>query len=179
MSRVGKKIIQLPQKVKVELKGRNLHVEGPLGKLDAVVPHGITLEVKNSTVSVGLESADGRAGKYQGLVRALLAKMIQGVVKGYERQLEITGVGYKAELKGDVMTLTLGYTHQINFKLPAGINAKIDKLTTVTISGIDNQLVGQVAAQIRSFKKPEPYQGKGVAYLGEKIKRKVGKTGAK
>lgn len=180
MSRIGRKPVQVPDKVKVEAKGRALHVEGPLGRLDAIIPDGVTLTLEDGVARVGSPPETRQSRGYQGLVRALLQNMVVGVTKGYERSLEINGVGYKAELKGDTVTFTLGYTHPIDLKLPTGIQCLIDKSQTkLTIKGIDRQLVGQIAAQIRSYKKPEPYQGKGVKYADETIRRKVGKTGAK
>lgn len=180
MSRIGRKVIPLPEKVKITTTGRVVTVEGPLGKLDAVIPEGVTIQVDGKQVNIGApEATRGNAG-FQGLMRALLANMVHGVVHGYERNLEITGVGYKADLKGDMLTFALGYTHIIELKLPKTIKATIDKTQTkVSIKGVDKQLVGQIAAQIRSYKKPEPYKGKGVKYAEETIRRKVGKTGAK
>jgi large subunit ribosomal protein L6 len=180
MSRIGRKPIQIPDKVKVEAQGRTLHVEGPLGKLDAIIPAGVGVAIEKNMARVSPPLPTRQNRGFQGLVRALLQSMVVGVTEGYERSLEINGVGYKAELKGDTLTFTLGYTHPIDLKLPKGIQCVLDKgQTKLTIKGIDKQLVGQIAAQIRSFKKPEPYQGKGVKYAGEIIRRKVGKTGAK
>jgi len=180
MSRIGRKPIAIPDKVKLEVKGHAIHVEGPLGKLDAIFPEGVTVTVDKGVAHVGAPPETRANRGFQGLVRALLANMVNGVTKGYEKSLEITGVGYKAELKGDVLTLALGYTHPIDLKLPKGVQAIVDKTQTkLTIKGIDKQVVHQIAAQIRSFKKPEPYKGKGVKYANEIIRRKVGKTGAK
>lgn len=179
MSRIGNKPIQIPDKVKIELKGRNVHVQGPLGALDAVVPEGVGIEVSGNVAHIKAPAATRSNKGFQGLMRALLANMVNGVSKGYERTLEINGVGYKAEQKGSKLVIALGYSHPCEIELPQGISAKIDKQTVVTIKGIDKQVVGQIAAQIRAFKKPEPYQGKGVKYAEETIRRKVGKTGAK
>jgi len=180
MSRIGRKPVAVPDKVKIEMKGRALHVEGPLGKLDAILPEGVTVSVDNGVANVSDPPPNRQNRGYQGLVRALLANMVNGVVKGYEKSLEITGVGYKAELKGDTLTFSLGYTHPIDLKLPKGVQAIVDKSQTkLTIKGTDKQVVHQIAAQIRGYKKPEPYKGKGVKYAGEQIRRKVGKTGAK
>jgi large subunit ribosomal protein L6 len=180
MSRVGRKPIAVPEKVKVTVKERHVTVEGPLGKLDAIIPEGVTVKVDKNVINVGAPEAARNNRGYQGLMRALLANMVHGVLHGYERTLEITGVGYKAELKGDTVTFALGYSHLIHLKLPKTIKAVIDKSQTkVTIKGIDKQLVYQIAAQIRSYKKPEPYKGKGVKYAGENIRRKAGKAGAK
>lgn len=179
MSRVGRKPIPLPDKVKVSQNGRNLKVEGPLGNLDALLPEGLAISVDNNIATVGLPPPGRSSRGYQGLVRALMANMVEGVTKGYERKLQINGVGYKAELQGDTLVLSLGYSHPIQYKLPKGITAQVEKNTQVTVKGIDKQLVGQVAAQIRAFKVPEPYKAKGVKYAEETIRRKVGKTGAK
>jgi large subunit ribosomal protein L6 len=179
MSRIGKKAIPVPDKVKITTSGRKLHVEGPLGGLDAVMPDGVGVKIENNIAHVTAPELNRQNRGYQGLMRALLANMVNGVTKGYEKTLEINGVGYKAEQKGDKLVLQLGYTHPCELTLPKGIKAKIDKGTVVTITGPDKQVVGQVAAQLRSFKKPEPYKGKGVKYSTETIRRKVGKTGAK
>lgn len=179
MSRIGKKPIALPQKVKVETKGRTLTVEGPSGKLNAVMPEGVTITVTDGVAQVHPPKLNRANRGAHGLVRALLANMVKGVTQGYERTLEINGVGYKAEQKGTKLVLTLGYSHPCEIELPAGVTAKIDKQTVITIKGADKQVVGQMAAQLRAFKKPEPYQGKGVKYAEEVIRRKVGKTGAK
>jgi large subunit ribosomal protein L6 len=180
MSRIGRKPVAVPDKVKIVQKGRILVVEGPLGKLEAVIPEGVVVSLESGAAHVAAPPATRSSRGHQGMVRALLANMVRGVVDGYERSLEITGVGYKAEQKGNVVTFLLGYTHPIDLELPAGIKIVIDKgQTKLTVKGIDKQLVGQICAQIRSFKKPEPYKGKGVKYADEVIRRKVGKTGAK
>ncbi len=180
MSRVGRKPVAIPDKVKIQSSGRQLTVEGPLGKLDALMPEGVGVKVDGAVAQVTAPALTRANRGYQGLVRALLANMVKGVTAGYERSLEISGVGYKAELKGDQLTLSLGYTHPMSVTLPQGVQAIIDKSQTkVTIKGIDKQVVGQIAAQVRGFKEPEPYKGKGVKYAEEVIRRKVGKTGAK
>ncbi|OGQ83987.1 MAG: 50S ribosomal protein L6 [Deltaproteobacteria bacterium RIFOXYA12_FULL_58_15] len=179
MSRIGRKPVEIPNKVKIEVVDQLLKVTGPLGNLQENMPEGVTVNVSDKVANVGAPTKNRQNRGYQGLVRALLANMVVGVTKGYERKLEIHGVGYKAEAKGDGVLLSLGYSHQINFKLPKGVKAEIEKNTLVTIKGIDKQAVGQVAAQIRGFRGPEPYKGKGVRYLGEQIRRKVGKAGAK
>lgn len=179
MSRVGRKPVVIPEKVKVENRAGVLFVEGPLGKLDTRLPEGVSVDIQESTVLVGAPEFNRRNHGYQGLVRALLANMVEGVSKGFSRTLEIHGVGYKAEQSGDVITFNLGHSHPKSIKIPKGIDAKIDKQTVVTISGADKQLVGQIAAQIRSFRLTEPYKGKGVKYSDEIIRRKVGKAGAK
>lgn len=180
MSRIGRKPIPVPDKVKISTSGRKLAVEGPLGKLDALIPEGVTVKVENAVATIGAPPKTRQSRGFQGMVRALLANMVKGVTAGYERSLEINGVGYKAELKGDTLHFALGFSHPVSLKLPKGVQAIVDKAQTkLTIKGIDKQVVGQIAAQIRGFKKPEPYQGKGVKYADETIRRKVGKTGAK
>lgn len=180
MSRVGRKPIAVPEKVKIEIRGRHVHVEGPLGQLDAVIPHGVTIAVEQGILHIGAPQATRGNRGYQGMMRAVMANMVHGVVHGYEIMMEISGVGYKAELKGDTLIFALGYTHLIPLKLPKTVKAVVDKSQTkVTIKGVDKQLVGQIAAQIYGYKKPEPYKGKGVNYAGRPIRRKVGKAGAK
>ncbi len=180
MSRIGRKAITVPDKVKVTTNGRHLHVEGPLGKLDMLMPEGVGVKMEGHIAHVSAPPKTRSSRGHQGMVRAILANMVNGVTKGYEKNLEINGVGYKADLKGDSITFALGYTHPITLKLPKGITAVVDKTQTkVTIKGADKQMVGQIAAQIRGYKEPEPYKGKGVKYAEEVIKRKVGKTGAK
>ncbi|MEM6559818.1 MAG: 50S ribosomal protein L6 [Myxococcota bacterium] len=180
MSRIGKLPIAVPDKVKISTTGRTVTVEGPKGKLDAILPTGVELAVEGSEVTVNPPAKRTRGnGGFQGLARSLVANMVHGVAEGYSRTLEINGVGYKAEMKGKTLVLTLGYSHPCELELPAGIEAKIDKGTVVTISGPDKQMVGQVAAQVRGFKVPEPYKAKGVKYADETIRRKVGKAGSK
>lgn len=181
MSRIGNKPLQIPDKVKIDVKGRALKVEGPLGKLEAVMPDGVEVKVQGGVASVAPPPSRTRSNRgYQGLVRALMGNMVQGVSKGYERGLEISGVGYKADLQGRTLTMVLGYTHPVRLNLPDGIEVIIDKSQTkVTVKGIDKQAVGQIAAQVRGFKVPEPYKGKGVKYADETIRRKVGKAGVK
>lgn len=180
MSRIGRKPVPVPDKVKVAQRGRVLIVEGPLGKLEAVLPEGVDVTSEGGTMVVVAPSPNRMNRGYQGLVRALLANMVHGVVHGYERNLEISGVGYKAEVKGNSVIFALGYTHTICLDVPPSIKVLVDKnQTKVTVKGIDKGLVGQIAAKIRSYKVPEPYQGKGVKYAEETIRRKAGKTGSK
>jgi len=179
MSRVGRKPIVLPQGVKVELRGNTVAVQGPKGKVEASIPTGIRLETKDGHVLATREN-DSQAG-FHGLARALVQNAVTGVTKGWSKELEIVGIGYRAELKGkNTVVFTLGYSHQIEFPLPTGIEAAVDpKQTRVTISGIDRQKVGQIAADMRGLRPPDPYKNKGVRYFGERLKKKVGKTGAK
>jgi large subunit ribosomal protein L6 len=180
MSRIGRKAIKVSDKVKVTQSGRQVHVEGPLGKLDLIVPEGVHVKVEGGIAHVGAPPKSRSTRGHQGMVRAIVANMVSGVTVGYQKDLEINGVGYKADLRGDTISFALGYTHPVSLKLPKGISAIVDKTQTkISIKGADKQMVGQIAAQIRSFKKPEPYKGKGVKYATEVIKRKVGKTGAK
>jgi len=178
LSRVGKKVIHLPAGVKLSAKDGSVHVEGPKGKLDGIVPHGIKVVVNGQDVTV--QKGEGKdADSKHGLTRALIANMVEGVLNTFNKSLEINGVGYRAEVKGQNVHLTLGFSHPVVFELPKGISAEVDKQTKITIRGVDKQLVGQVAAQIRALKPPEPYQGKGIKYSTETIKRKEGKAGAK
>ena len=179
MSRIGRRPVELPEKVTAKLDGSMLTVEGPLGKLDTQLPEGMSVVIADTSDSVSGTPKDKRGRGFLGLTRALVANMVVGVTKGYEKKLEINGVGYKAELKGKSLSFYLGYSHGIDMEIPEGISAIVDKQTSVTVSGIDKQLVGQVAAKIRAFKIPEPYKAKGVKYADEVVVRKVGKTGAK
>lgn len=177
MSRIGRKPLPVPAGVTITLKDGHVVVKGPKGELKRVVPAGVKVAVDKGVVQVTRESDEQAIRARHGLVRALLANMVEGVTKGFERKLEINGVGYKAELAGDKLNMALGLSHPVEFTVPKGITAKIDK-NIVVISGIDIELVGQTAATLRSFRPPEPYKGKGVKYVEETIKRKVGKTGA-
>jgi large subunit ribosomal protein L6 len=179
MSRIGKQPIPLPSGVKYSVEGSTVVVEGPKGKVEQVIPAGITLETKDGHIHAMREN-DSQAAIH-GLTRALVFNAVEGVTKGWSKDLDIVGIGYRAELKGkNTVVFTLGYSHQIEFSLPTGITATIDpKQTRVTISGIDRQKVGQVAADMRSLRKPDPYKNKGVRYADEKLKKKVDKTGAK
>ena len=179
MSRIGRRPILIPDKVKVDIHGNAVTVTGPLGALTAAFPAEVPVNIEKNVVHVGSPAPTRQNRGYMGLTRALLSNMVRGVTKGYERKLEITGVGYKCEQKGDTLVFALGYSHPIEFRLPPGVKAKVEKATQVTVSGTDRQAVGQVAAQIRSFRKPEPYKGKGVKYADETIRRKVGKAGVK
>ncbi|HLJ90961.1 MAG TPA: 50S ribosomal protein L6 [Candidatus Angelobacter sp.] len=179
MSRIGKKPIPLPQGVKFEVKGNTVTVQGPKGKVENHLPGGVKLETVDGHIQVTRESDQYAA--VHGLVRALVGNAVEGVTKGWSKDLEIVGIGYRAELKGTgTVVFTLGYSHPIEYPLPAGITVVIDaKQTKVTVSGIDRQRVGQVAAEMRSLRPPDPYKQKGLRYTGERLKKKVGKTGAK
>ncbi len=179
MSRIGKKPIALPQGVKVNVKGNVVEVQGPKGKLETHIPAGVSVEQKDGTL-VAVRENDSQAAIH-GLSRALLNNAVHGVTTGWTRDLEIVGIGYKAELKGkETVVFSLGYSHPIEMRVPTGITVAVDaKNTKLTVSGIDRQKVGQVSAEMRSLRPPDPYKQKGVRYAGEKLKKKVGKTGAK
>ena len=179
MSRIGKKLIPLPAGVKYKVEGNTVLVEGPKGKVTALIAEGISLETKDGALHVNRDS-DKHAAVH-GLTRALVFNAVHGVTAGWKKELDIVGIGYRAELKGKgTVVFTLGYSHPIEFPLPTGIEASVDpKLTHLVISGIDRQKVGQVAADMRSLRKPDPYKNKGVRYSDEKLKKKAGKTGSK
>ena len=179
MSRIGKKPIAIPKGVKVGIADGVVSIQGPKGKLDTSVPAGIHVEQRDGTL-VALRENDSQAALH-GLARALLNNAVEGVTKGWTRELEIVGIGYRAEMKGKgTVVFSLGYSHPIEYPLPTGIEVGVDpKQTRLTISGIDRQKVGQVAAEMRGLRPPDPYKNKGVRYAGERLKKKVGKTGAK
>jgi large subunit ribosomal protein L6 len=178
MSRIGKKPIPIPEGVKVDIKDGEVTVTGSKGSLKQSIPEGVVVKVEDSDLIVVSENDSRRFRAFQGLVRSLLSNMVTGVSQGIEKTLEINGLGYRADVEGNILVLNIGYSQPVRFQLPEGIEAKVDKNTVVTIQGIDKQLVGQVAADIRNFRRPEPYKGKGIKYLDEKIRRKAGKTGA-
>ena len=175
MSRVGKKPVPLPKGVKLNI-GEQLQVEGPKGKLTVPIPAGVRLKQADGTLTV--ERDGDQYAALHGLTRALAANAIQGVSTGFTRELDIVGTGYRADVKGSIATFVLGYSHPIEVLLPPGVELKIDKQTHLTLSGYDKQMLGQVAANIRSLRKPDPYKNKGVRYTGEALRKKAGKTGA-
>jgi large subunit ribosomal protein L6 len=177
MSRIGKKPIPIPKEVKVGLKGDLLTVSGPKGELSRKIHPKVKIRTEDDQVLVSVDGGDKRAKSLHGLFRALIANMVTGVNRGFERSLEIVGVGYRAELSGKKATFHLGYASPINFELPDGIEARIEK-TKITLSGTDKELLGKTASEIRGLKSPEPYKGKGIRYEGERVRRKAGKTGA-
>jgi len=179
MSRIGKKIIPVPKGVKIDVKPGVVDVQGPKGKLTQRLPAGIGFELNGEELQAKTLREDPELGKFHGLARSLVANAVRGVTEGYKRELDIVGVGYRAEVKGKQVHFALGYSHPVVFDIPNGIDVAIDKLTHITVTGIDRQLVGQVAANIRSLRKPDPYKQKGVRYTGEVLKKKAGKTGAK
>jgi large subunit ribosomal protein L6 len=178
MSRIGKKPIPIPKGVTVSVAADAVEIQGPKGKLRQLSPPGIVFEVKDGQLLAKTVREDSELGKFHGLGRSLVANAVTGVTDGFKRELDIVGIGYRAELKGRQVVFALGYSHPIVFDIPQGIDITIDKQTHVTVTGIDRQLVGQVAADIRRMRKPDPYKQKGVRYTGEVLKKKVGKTGA-
>jgi large subunit ribosomal protein L6 len=178
MSRIGRKPIAVPKGVNVTVHADAVEVKGPKGTLKQRVPPGVTFEVKGAELVAATAGPDPELKKFHGLARSLVANAVTGVTEGFKRELDIVGVGYRAEVKGKQVVFALGYSHPVVFDIPAGIDVAIDKQTHVTVTGIDRQLVGQVAANIRGFRKPDPYKQKGVRYTGEVLKKKVGKTGA-
>jgi len=177
MSRIGKRPVEIPAGVEVKLDGVSLSVKGPKGSLNRVFHENMIIRKEDSNLIVERPSDLILYRSLHGLTRTLISNMVVGVTKGFERTLEITGVGYKAEVKGRVLLLNMGYSHPVNFDLPDGIDAAVEKQTSIKISGIDKELLGQVAAKIRSVRKPEPYKGKGIRYAEETILRKEGKKG--
>ena len=177
MSRIGRKPIPLPKGVVVKIDGDTVNVQGPKGKLDTQLPRGIRIEQQDGNL-VAIRENDSQAAVH-GLARALVNNAVEGVTKGWTRELEIVGIGYRAELKGKQVHFALGYSHPIVFDIPQGIDIAIDKQTHITVTGVDRQLVGQVAANIRRMRKPDPYKQKGIRITGERLKKKAGKAGAK
>lgn len=178
MSRIGKKPIPIPEGIKVDIKDGEVTVTGSKGSLKQQIPEGVVVKVEGDDLVVVSENSSRRSRSFQGLARALLSNMVTGVSQGIEKILEINGLGYRADVEGNVLVLNIGYSQPVRFQIPEGIEAKVDRNTVVTIKGIDKQLVGQVAADIRNFRRPEPYKGKGIKYIDERIRRKAGKTGA-
>jgi large subunit ribosomal protein L6 len=179
MSRIGKKPVQVPKGITVELKGRNLAIKGPKGELERTFHPDMSLSVKDDLITVARPSDEQRHKALHGLTRTLVQNMVDGVTKGYAKRLEIQGVGYKAEVKPYGLNLALGLSHPVAYKAPKGIKLTVENNTLVKVEGADKELVGQVAAELRFLRPPEPYKGKGVRYFGEHVRRKAGKTGAK
>lgn len=176
MSRIGKKPVQIKKDVKVEIDGSNILVEGPKGKLSFKMHHRMKVEVKDSFLIIKRPSDSKMDKSLHGLTRSLVANMINGVTDGFEKELEIQGVGFRAQVQGRQVNLQLGFSHPINFDIPQGITVETPKPTQIIIKGIDKAKVGETAAEIRSFYKPEPYKGKGIRYKGEYVRRKAGKA---
>ena len=176
MSRIGKIPVEIPPGVRVSQDQSIIKVEGPKGNLSLKAPKGVDVILGERMVEVKRLSDGRKERSYHGLVRTLLTNMVWGVTSGFEKRLEISGVGYRAEVIGNKLKLTIGFSSPVEYPIPDGIKIKVDKQVNIVVSGIDKQLVGRVAAEIRSLKKPEPYKGKGIMYAGEKIRRKVGKS---
>ncbi len=179
MSRIGKKPIVIPKGVTVKVMPEAIEVKGPKGTVRQYVPPGIDFSQEDGTLVAKPAREEPGLGKFHGLARSLVANAVIGVTEGFKKELDIVGIGYRAELKGKQVTFALGYSHPIVFDIPSGIDIAVDKQTHITVTGVDRQLVGQVAANIHQMRKPDPYKQKGVRYMGEVLKKKVGKTGAK
>jgi large subunit ribosomal protein L6 len=179
MSRIGRKPVPVPNNVTVTVDGRTIAVKGPKGELTRLLHPDMQVKLENGTVTVNRPSDEDRHRALHGLTRSLIANMVEGVTQGYKKQLEITGVGYKAEVRPYGLQLALGFSHPVEYRAPAGIKLTAPQPTAVVIEGADKEKVGQVAAEIRALRKPEPYKGKGVKYQGEQVRRKAGKAGGK
>jgi len=176
MSRIGKQPVAIPAKVKVEVKGQKVLVEGPKGKLNWELPRRTGAKVENGNILISRQGEDAQAKALHGLSRSLVNNMVKGVSEGFVKKLEIQGVGFKAAVQGNVVNLNLGYSHPLNYPIPAQVKVTVEENTKLTIEGPDKHVVGKVAAEIRGFYPPEPYKGKGVRYVGEHVTRKEGKT---
>lgn len=179
MSRIGKMPIPIPESVEVSYKDWNITVKGKKGQLSRAIHPNINLQVEDDKIIVNPGGSSNEIRALHGLTRTLVANMVIGVTKGFERVLEINGVGYRVDLKGDTLTFNVGYSHPVVYKLPEGISATVEKQTKIVLLGIDKELLGLTAAKVRSFRKPEPYKGKGIKYAEERIRKKAGKSGAK
>lgn len=179
MSRVGKKPITIPDKIKVTYANRALTVQGSGGKLSRTIHPAVDLEIQDGVMKVILIKDDKPSRALQGMTRSLVANMVTGIHEGFKRVLEINGIGYRATVSGKTIVLNLGYSQPVNFEIPEGVSAEVDKNNVITLSSIDKELLGRTAASIRSLRPPEPYKGKGIKYAEERIRRKAGKTGTK
>lgn len=179
MSRIGKNPVTIPKGVDVKVDGHHVIVKGPKGTLEREFNPLVTIEVENGSAVVNRRDDSRRSRSMHGLSRTLLQNMVQGVVEPFKRSLEIAGVGYRAELKGKVLNLQVGLSHDVNYELPEGVSCTVDKQTTIHLEGANKEMVGQAAAKIRGFRPTEPYKGKGIKYAGERVRRKEGKTGSK
>lgn len=179
MSRVGKKPIPVPEKTSIQYQSRVVTVQGEKGALTREIHPAVDLQIENDVIHVTMETETRENRAIQGLTRSLVANMVTGVSRGFERVLEINGIGYRAELKGNSIVFSLGYSQPIDFNLPEGVAAAVEKNNMVKLSGIDKELLGRTAASIRQLRPPEPYKGKGIKYAEEHIQRKAGKTGTK
>ena len=178
MSRIGKKPITIPKGVTIKVDGAAVDVKGPKGQMRQALPPGVTAAVEEGALVTKKTSDDRALDKFHGLARSLVNNAVLGVTEGWKRELDIVGVGYRAEVKGKQVHFALGYSHPVIFDIPTGIDVAVEKQTHITVTGVDRQLVGQVAANMRRLRKPDPYQQKGVRYTGEVLKKKAGKTGA-
>lgn len=176
MSRVGKKPIEIPAGVAIKTEESLVSVEGPKGSLSRTIPREVALDIDDKLITVRRLTDDKRGRAMHGLARTLVSNMVTGVSTGFEKGLEIVGVGYRSEIDGNLLRLMVGYSKPVEYQVPEGISIRIDKQVNIVVSGIDKELVGSVAAQIRRIRKPEPYKGKGIRYAGEKVRRKVGKS---
>ena len=179
MSRIGKKPIAIPMGVTIKADASGVDVKGPKGQMKQALPPGITAVVEDGNVVTKKATDDAELSKFHGLARSLVNNAVLGVTEGWKKELDIVGVGYRAELKGKQVIFALGYSHAVVYDIPNGIEVAIEKQTHITVTGVDRQLVGQVAANIRRLREPDPYKQKGVRYTGEVLKKKAGKTGAK
>ena len=179
MSRIGKRPVEIPSGVTVEVKDNLVAVKGPKGELSRTLPREMRVALENGTVTVARPSEEKRHKALHGLSRTLVANMVEGVSKGFTKVLEIQGVGYKAEAKPYGVNLVVGYSHPVKYEAPKGIKISVENNTVVKVEGADKEAVGQVAAELRAVRPPEPYKGKGIRYQGEQVRRKAGKTGAK
>ena len=175
MSRIGRQPVSIPQGVKVSIDGAVVRAEGPKGKLMQPVPAGLSAKLENNQLVVSRSGDDRKMRALHGLARALVANMVTGVKDGFERKLEIVGIGYRAQLQGRAIQLALGYSHPVIFPLPEGVTAEIDRQVSITLRGADKAVLGQTAAKLRALRKPDPYKGKGIRYANEVVRRKVGK----
>lgn len=175
MSRIGKQPIPVPEGVEVQMEGEVLRVKGPRGVLEHRIPRNIRVELDGNLIRVGRENELRQVRALHGLTRTLVANMVTGVTVGFRKALEVVGVGYRAEVADGVLQMSLGYSHPVRYEIPEGISVTVERNVLITVEGIDKQRVGQVAAEIRAFRRPDVYKGKGVRYVGEKVRKKVGK----
>jgi large subunit ribosomal protein L6 len=178
MSRVGRKVIPVPKDVKIKIGEQSLEVQGPKGRLTTPVPPGISFALQDGELQASRTNDERQQRAFHGLARALASNAVKGVTEGFSRELDIVGVGYKAAVEGNRIVFALGYSHPVVYAIPEGIKVAVEKQTHITVTGIDRQQVGQVAAEIRALRKPDPYKQKGIRYMGEVLKKKAGKAGA-
>lgn len=179
MSRIGKMPIKVPKGVKIAMSGADLKIEGPIGKMSIKIPAEVKTRLEGETLHVDRASEERRERSFHGLFRTLISNAVTGVSTGFKRELEINGVGYRAAVQGQMLNLSMGFSHPVEFKIPAGIKVEVEKQTKITLTGADKQLIGETAAKIRGVRPPEPYKGKGIKYAEEVVRRKAGKTASK